>query len=325
MTQKSYKHLSVEERDLIAILHSGGKSLRDIAKRLNRNPATISRELFRNAAPVNRGYYLPHKANERAARRNKESQQRTRLKLPCIRRYVRDHIRMGWSPELIAGRWRKLHADIPISHEAIYQWLYSDANDLVPYLVRAHKKRKRRGYSKKHSKPHIPGRIDISKRPKHIAKRKEPGHWESDTAVSRQSKVVLQVSVERKTRFSLLAKLPRRQAKEMRIALNRKLCRIPKHLRKSITYDNGTENTAHQEVNAVLGTKSYFCTPFHSWERGTNENTIGLARRFLPKKTDFATVSNKRIREIESWLNNRPRKCLNYSTPAEAFKAECCT
>ncbi|MBI2344221.1 MAG: IS30 family transposase [Deltaproteobacteria bacterium] len=244
-----------------------------MAKRLHRDPGTISRERFRNAAPVNRGYYLPHKADDRAPQRNRESHQRQRLKLPRIRRYVRDHVRRGWSPELIAGRWGKRHSDTPISHEAIYQWLYAEARERVPYLVRAHKKRKRRGYSRKHSQPPIPGRIDISQRPQHIAKRTIAGHWESDTAVSRQSKVVLQVSVERKPRFSVLTKLPRRQAKEMRMALNRKLCRVPQHRRKSITDDNGTENTAPQEVNAVLGTKSSFCTPFHSWERGTNENT----------------------------------------------------
>jgi IS30 family transposase len=106
----------------------------------------------------------------------------------------------------------------------------------------------------------------------------------------------------------------------MRIGLNRALARYPAALRRTITYDNGTENTDHLQVNAVLGTKSYFCAPYHSWEKGTVENTIGLMRRWLPKKTDFATVSPRQVKTIERWINHRPRKCLNYKTPAETFR-----
>lgn len=111
----------------------------------------------------------------------------------------------------------------------------------------------------------------------------------------------------------------------MRVALNRRLARLPDRLRQSITYDNGSENVEHLRVNTVPGTRSYFCEPYHSWEKGTVENTVGLVRRFLPKKTDFAKVRVGDIKKIEYWLNHRPRKCLNFQTPAEAFKAECCT
>ncbi len=158
----------------------------------------------------------------------------------------------------------------------------------------------------------------IKERPKEVQLRQEPGHWETDTAVSRQSLSALQVSVERKTRLSKLAKLLRKGAHPMNIALTMRLRRYPNWFRTSITYDNGSENTEHIRTNKILGTRSYFCEPFHSWEKGTVENTIGLVRRFFPKKTDFAKVSKNRINAVERWLNNRPRKCLGFLTPLEA-------
>jgi IS30 family transposase len=151
------------------------------------------------------------------------------------------------------------------------------------------------------------------------------GHWETDTAVSRKSKVAIQVSIERKTRYTKLAKLKSKSSREMSKALARRLARVPKRLRKTITYDNGSENVEHERTNKILGTKSFFCKPYHSWEKGSVENDIGIVRRFLPKKTDFAIVSSKDLRTRERWMNNRPRKCLNYLTPAEAWKDECCT
>jgi IS30 family transposase len=325
MTKKTYKHLSKEERDLIAVLRGEGQTLRSIARKLGRNVGTLSRELKRNAPPVHPGYYLPHKAHERAVTRNIISHQRDRLKEPRVRSYVRRRIVAGWSPELTAGRWSKLHPELSISHEAVYQWVYADERDLIPYLVRAHKKRQQRGHTRKHRKSHIPNRISISERPKTVEKRRVAGHWETDTVVSRQSKDALQMTVERKTRYTKITKLKDKSAREMSNALIRRLARLPKRLRQTLTYDNGTENTEHERTNKTLGTKSYFCEPYHSWEKGTVENTIGVARRFLPKKTDFAIVSSKDIRTLEYWMNNRPRKCLNYSTSAEALMAECCT
>lgn len=325
MTKKTYKHLSKEERDIIAVLRGEGQTLRSIARELGRNVGTLSRELKRNAPPIHSRYYLPHKAHERAVTRNSVSHERDRLKDPRVRRYVRGRIIAGWSPEITAGRWSKLHLELPVSHEAVYQWVYADERDLIPYLVRAHKKRQLRGHTRKHRKSHIPNRIPISERPKAVEKRQVAGHWETDTAVSRQSKAALQVSIERKTRYTRLAKLKAKSAREMSNALVRRLSSVPKHLRRTVTYDNGSENSEHERTNKTLGTKSYFCERFHSWEKGTVENDIGIVRRFLPKKTDFATVLSKDIRALEYWMNNRPRKCLNYSTPAEVWKAECCT
>ena len=308
-----YTHLSSHERDLLAVLKSQGRSLRAIAGVLWRDPSTLSRELTRNTPPVYTGYYLAHKAQERADTRARASRQHARLKSL--------HLRRGWSPELIAGRLQRRHPPRAISHEAIYQWVYAEARHLIPCLVRAHRIRKPRGYSRRHHTTHIPGRVSIRQRPSSVLARRRIGHWETDTAVSRQSLHALQVTVERKTRYTRLAQLPKKGAREMSVALTRRLSRYPKGLRRSITYDNGSENTEHRHTNQVLGTRSYFCEPFHSWERGTVENTIGLVRRFFPKRTDFATISKNRIHSVERWLNHRPRKCLGFQTPAEVFKS----
>ena len=139
--------------------------------------------------------------------------------------------------------------------------------------------------------------------------------------ISRASAVALQITVERTARYTKLAALPRKGAREMRWALTRRLRQYPRGLRRSLTYDNGSENTEHAQTNRALGSRSYFCEPFHSWQRGTVENTIGLVRRFFPKQTDLAQVSKTQVQPVERWLNHRPRKCLGFQTPAEVFKS----
>lgn len=322
---KGYKQLRVDERDMIGALKASGKSIGYIGKLLGRDKSTISRELRRNGPPIHTGYYLSHKAHERSVVRRSKSRQIARLKSVEIKEYVSSKLALFWSPELIAGRLQIEHPGLEISHEAIYQWIYNDAKEYTPYLIRKHPNRWKKGRSRKHQKVHIPCRIGIDERPGHIDKRLQCGHWESDTAVSRQSKAALNIMTERKTRLSLIDKLERKDAKEVRATIIRRLSRKPKSMRRTITYDNGSENVCHVMVNNHVGTKSYFCNPYHSWEKGSVENTIGIVRWFLPKKTNFANVSNEQIKNIENWLNNRPRKCLNFMTPNEAYKLECCT
>jgi IS30 family transposase len=322
---KTYRQLNPNERDILAVLKSKGESLREIARVLKRSPSTLSRELKRNAPPVYTGYYLAHKAQERANKRKHESHGRQRLKSDSTRRYVEKRLRLGWSPELIAGRLAIDRPGQAVSHEAIYQWVYEEATHLILSLVRAHRKRKHRGYSRRHKTSHIPERTSIQERPEAILKRLHIGHWETDTISCRKSYQAVQVTVERKARYAKVAKLKTKSARAMSIALTRRLSRYPTGLRLSITYDNGPENAEHIRTNKILGTCSYFCEPFHSYERGTVENTIGLVRRFLPKKTNLAKISQVHLSKIEYWLNNRPRKCLGFKTPAEIFNAECCT
>jgi IS30 family transposase len=322
---KSYKHLSQRERDMIAVLKSRGESLRAIARRLKRDPATISRELKRNSPPVHRGYYLAHKAQTRAHRRWAAAHRRARLKSRRLAAYVRQRLRAGWSPELISGRLKRLRGGATVSHEAIYQWIYAEARELIAHLARSHRRRLPRGHTRRHRKSRIPGRIPIARRPARVANRRQAGHWEVDTAVSRKGPAALAVAAERKTRYVRLQRLPRKTARHLRAALNRSLSRYPVRLRRTLTYDNGCENTEHRHINTVLGTRSFFCEPFHSWEKGTVENTIGLVRRFFPKGSDFTRLPKGAIKRVERWLNHRPRKCLDYHTPAEVFRRECCT
>lgn len=312
----NYTHLTKEERDRLAVLRSRGWKLRKIADKLGRNIGTLSRELRRNKA---NGTYLPHKAQERAERREIEGHKSKRLKTYALQHDIERLVMEGWSPEIIAGRFKEENGDkAVISHEAIYQWVYASAPHLIGYLPRAHKERypKNSGRSKG---LRIPDRVSIKDRPKSVENRKEPGNWETDLIVSKASRKALQVCAERTSRLTRIKKLENKTATQSRKALENILKGYPKRLRRSITYDNGLENIEHGKLNKAIGTRSYFCEPYHSWEKGTVENTNGLIRRFLPKKTDFAKISEERIAEIEHWLNNRPRKCLGFKTPAEVF------
>lgn len=319
----NYKQLSCRERDQITILLAKGRSRREIAKALGRSPGTISRELRRNGAPVYQ-VYLPHKAQQRAVKRKAKSVRHERIRDKVVRRYILRKLRLRWSPELIARTVPKKYPGHSVSHEAIYQYIYESEigkeRNLKEYLVKAHRIRKRPGYRKGHAKSHIPNRIGIEARPAEAATRAQEGHWESDTIVSSKSTAAMAAMLERKSRYLRLGKLKSKTSNNFKSAINRRLSHYPEHMRRTMTYDNGTENAQHEAVNAKLGTRSYFCAPYHSWEKGSVENAIGLVRIFFPKGTDFATVTKKQVKRVEYLLNTRPRKCLDYRTPAEVFK-----
>ena len=167
----------------------------------------------------------------------------------------------------------------------------------------------------------IPHRISIDQRPENVNNRRVPGHWETDQLLS-QGTTALQVLIERKTRFVNLKKVRNKTAQDSFDALSLMFSEVEQPLRQSITYDNGSENALHDYLNTRFNMKSYFCAPYHSWEKGSVENTNGLVRRFLPKGTNFDKLHPKIIKKIQLWLNHRPRKCLNFQTPAEAFRAE---
>lgn len=213
------------------------------------------------------------------------------------------------------------------NYESIYKYIYEDHPEYIECLVRRHRIRKRRGQGKSHKSSHIPYRISIDKRPQIVAKRTRFGDWETDTAVSRQSKAAIFIGAERKSRYVELEKLRRNNPSENNKKTIVALKRHPKRCRLTITRDNGKENVWHQEVNKKLGTKSYFTNPYHSWEKGLVENRIGLVRIWLPKKTDFAKVTTADLKRIQVLINNRPMKVLNFKTPKEVFckKSGCCT
>jgi len=322
MKKLTYIHLSSEERDKIAYLRAKGKGITEIAKIIGRHKTTISRELKRNKSPTY-NVYLANKAHQRAIKRKQLSVQRSRIRNPIIRKYIMKKLKLKWSPELIAGRLPMDRPGLHISHEAIYQFIYDKEThkkyDLVKYLTRAHKKRKLKTHSHRHKNLHIPRWISIKERPQEANMRIQPGHWEADTIISRRSKVSLGIILERVSRRIHIAKLPAKTAAYFRAALTRRLSRYPQYLRLSITYDNGCENVEHEYTNKVLGTKSYFCEPFHSWEKASLENVVGIIRRFFPKKTDFALLTKEQVKRVENLINTRPKKCLHYKTPNEFF------
>ena len=316
---KEYKQLTVREREKIAFYYAQRKSVREIARLLARNHSTISRELRRNRCPVHWTDYRPYRAQLSAEKRNQISRTHARLKNDRIRDYVEEKLKQGWSPEQISGRISIDRPGLRICYEAIYQWLYTEAKHLILSLARRHRRRYKRPAARKHQRLRIPERVSIEQRPQEINQRLSFGHWEADSMVSKSSQGAIHVLVERKSRFVKISKLLRNCAPAVRKAILRKLSYQPAKCRQTITYDNGLENIQHQEINKILKTQSYFCNPYHSWEKGSVENTNGLIRRFIPKKSNLQKISSTDLYQIENLLNNRPRKCLKYKTPKEVY------
>lgn len=312
---KTYKHLTEEERNELVTLLNRKKSVRDIAETLGRNPGTISREIKRNKG---KRFYRAHLAQRRALFKHHHAHKKQRLKCHALRVEVERMLDNKWSPELIAGRLAKRN-DLPtISPEAIYQWIYADKPHLIGCLVRSHTGRWPKGKSKYSRKHFILDKVPLAQRPEAANNRKQIGHWETDLVIGR-GRCALKVAVERKHRLTKLKKVKDKTAPSSNIALLSMLGSLPEQAKRSITYDNGSENTDHAKLNLLLGTSSFFCEPYHSWEKGTVENTNGLIRRFLPKNSNFDTMTDDEIQKVESWLNNRPRKCLDFFTPQESF------
>ena len=325
---KHYQQLGIEEREKIYLSLWQRKSIRQIAFEIRRSPSTISRELRRNF-PRHRMVYKPRLAQERAQETIKKRGQRLRLKSSVIRAYVKDKLtNEDWSPEQIAGTLPFDHPGWTVSPEAIYQYIYAQytregyghciGEDLRIYLKRKHKVRKRKLIPFKEEKG-IKNRVSIDQRPIVVDKRIEPGHWEGDSIVSRKSLVGLNTLVERVSGLVKISKISNGTGAETAKAVTNCLKDFPGLMRKSLTVDNGGENAGHQDITKSLGLRVYFAHPYHSWERGTNENTNGLIRYYFPKGTDFATIPNEQIKEVEEKLNARPRKRLGYKSPQEVF------
>ena len=251
--KRQYRVITHAEREEIMIGRHIGESIRSIARRLGRNPSVISRELKSNSTED--GRYQAYWANSRSRLRRRQSRQKDRIADTVIRQYVHDKLKLEWSPEQIAGR---IEFDLPekrVSHETIYMYIFKKRRDLTQHLVRGRKNRRKR-YQKRGKRTLIPLRTGIEERPTEVELRQEMGHWEADTAVSRQSKE----------------------------ALIEKLKELPRFLCRSITFDNGQENRYHNELREDLGINTYFCNPYSSWEKRSVENAVGLTRRVWPKK-----------------------------------------
>jgi transposase, IS30 family len=307
-----YTQITPEERYRIAELRRLKFSIRAIAAELGRAPSTISRELRRNRK--NDGFYRAHTAGEKTRARRRRCRRGVRVAPETWREVVR-LLRLWWSPEQIAGH---LGA---ISHETIYVHIWRDkrrGGSLWTHLRQATKKRRKR-YGAYDSRGRLAGKRHISERPPQVEERIEPGHWEIDTIVGpdrgRHSIVTL---VERTTGFLVMGKIERHTAAACSARVIELIARHAGHV-LTITADNGTEFHSYTDVEVATGVLFYFATPHHSWERGTNENTNGLIRQYLPKRMSLAKVTQADCDRIAAALNARPRKRLGFQTPKERY------
>ena len=318
---RKYSHLSLAEREEIAIGLENNKKQCEIALLLGRSPSTITREIKRNNPCIREVRYRANRAQLKSDERKTVNHRRQRIPNKKLRQFICKYIKKGYSPEIIAFKASEENDRWKTNYETIYQWIYKDRHDLIPFLTRSHRARRKRGSGKQKRHPKVPNRTMIEKRPEYVNLRSRVGHWETDTVISRQSKAAIMVLAERSKRFVIIKKLTAKTAYNMHNAVVKSLSIFPKSVRRSITYDNGTENAFHELTNKVLGTKSYFCNPYHSWEKGTVENIIGIIRRFYPKKTDWKYISQWDLNKVVRFINNRPMKLLGFKTPYQVFIA----
>ena len=325
----NYQHLSIEDREKLQLMLWQKQSVRAMAKELNRSPSSISREINKNRRSDGKRLYIPRAAHERAVVNRSIRGERKMVRNIHLRDYVIKHLKLGWSPEQIAAKAEEV-IGTEISHEAIYQYIYAQIHrngygllrpgceDLRPYLARRKKRRVKKGLRSSYriEKGPLPS---IDNRPKEVERRKKAGHWEDDLIVSQVSKLALKTINERTSGLLFIEKVKDKTISESNRSVIKCLEIIPPEYRKTLTKDRGSENLGHIKIQKELGIQCYFAHAYHSWERGSNENLNGLIRRYLPKGTDFKTVSNQQIKYIEYLINSRPRKRLSWKTPYEVF------
>jgi len=323
------EHLNSEERGVIFAEHRRGASLRAIGSLLGRSASTIGRELTRGRGDD--GHYSPISARRSYDARRLRSRRPRRLIEGCaLHIWVRgklEHLR--WSPEQIAGRLRAMHPDDPdrrASHETIYAAIYAQPRGgLKTAMIAALRQRKptrgRRRTTLAGSSM-VPETLRIVHRPEEIEARIVPGHWEGDLIKGAFNRSSVGTLVERKTRFVVLCKMNGNGAEAALDSFTRQMKRLPAMMRKSMTYDRGSEMSCHPELARRLKIDIWFCDPHAPWQRGSNENTNGLLRQFMPKGTDLSNASQTWLNDIAWLLNGRPRKTLGWKTPAEAMAAE---
>lgn len=322
-----YQHFKIEEREIIQSGLWEKRSIRSIAMQLCRSPSSVSREIQRNL-PRERIQYTPRLAHERAVKKRKCRGRTLRLKSGRIRNYVRDHLKLRWSPEQISGRMR-IDLGETVSHEAIYQFVYSQyrigstdkrtqGEDLRIYLRRKRRRRVPKGQRRCQRVLKSKG-LSIEERPLIVNARERIGDWEGDSVESKDHKPGLNTIVERKIGLLFMTKLKDKTSSATVEVMEKRFRTVPQKLKLTVTLDNGSENSDHASIHQKTGLICYSAHPYSSHERGTNENTNGLIRDYFPKKTDFDMISDEEIRFVENEINSRPRKRLNWKTPLEAW------
>jgi transposase, IS30 family len=315
----TYNRVTKTERRLIYRWSRAGYGIREIARRLGRAASSISRELKRNQGKKG---YRPRQAHWKA--RERARRPGPRRFIVAVRQEAEKRLREGWTPEIISGRAR-LEGREWVCKETIYKHIYADAKtggDLWRNLPRAHRKRRRRCPREDgHGRGKILNQRMIDTRPAEVETRRTIGHWEGDLINGAAKTGNLVTAVERKTRFTLLGRTETKEAREVTPELCSMFLKMPLAARLGLTLDNGKEFAWHAELSRTTGLDVFFARPYHSWERGTNENTNGLIRRLYPKQSSFAGIGETELERIERFLNDRPRKCLGWKTPREEMSA----
>ena len=316
--------LTLAEREEISRAVVAGHSIRSIAAQLGRAPSTISRELKRNGGQE---CYRASQADQSAwdrGRRPKTGKLAENRALACI---VAGKLQLQWSPEQVAGWLKRTYPDDTsrqVSHETIYRSLFIQARgalkkELVAHLRRSRVMRRSRHHTMKTDKHgRITDTVLISERPASVADRAVPGHWEGDLLFGSKNSQIATL-VERNTRYAMLVKVSGKDTKTVINALIKNARKLPEELYQSLTWDRGKEMAEHKRFTLATDIQVYFCDPQNPWQRGTNENTNGLLRQYLPKGTDLSGYSQAKLNAVARRLNERPRKTLNYETPAERF------
>jgi IS30 family transposase len=316
--------LTLAERGEISRAVVAGHSIRSIAAQLGRAPSTISREIRRNDGPQG---YRASQADQAAWDRGCRPKVCKLVQNRDLAQLVAGKLRLEWSPEQVAGWLKRSHPDdeaLQVSHETIYRSLFIQARgalkkELVEHLRRTRLMRRSRHHTQKtdhHGR--ITDTVSISERPANVEDRAVPGHWEGDLLFGSKNSQIATL-VERKTRYAMLVKVTGKDTETVINALIKNARKLPEELYKSLTWDRGKEMAEHQRFTLATDIQVYFCDPQNPWQRGTNENTNGLLRQYFPKGTDLSGYSQAKLNAVARRLNERPRKTLNYETPADRF------
>jgi transposase, IS30 family len=316
---QQYEQLSLEQRCTIARHSEAGKTIRQIAAAMDRAPSTIMRELKRNRGSQV-GYQPAYAEQQAKSRRWRGSRL---LRQPSLQAQVLQGLGQGWSPAQVAGRLKRENKRTVISYESIYRFIDAQIRRTQDYswrhyLPRAKSERGWHGRRGGKVVDRIEGRVAIDRRPAYIHKRRQAGHWEGDLMLFAKYGQAVLVTHERRSRLLVVSRQPNKAADPVATKLTELFRPLPKLLRRSITFDNGTEFSYHHRLHR-LSMRTFFCDPHAPWQKGGIENAIGRMRRGLPRKTDLATLSDQRLLSLVRLYNHTPRKCLKYKTPAEVF------
>jgi IS30 family transposase len=311
-----YRQITQEERYQIAALRQAGWCPAGVARELGRHRSTISRELARNCSPWDGGY-RPSKAQEQANGRRSRSRRNRGFGGDDWRRVAR-LLRRDWSPEQVAG-YLDRYGELSISHETIYRYVWADRAEGGGLHRHLAPKKRRKRYGRYDSRGRLAGKRPLAERPTSVERRAAVGHWEIDTVMGQGNEHCLVTLVERATGYVLIGKLRSRNTEELNRRTIALIRRLPQRF-QTITADNGTEFHSYKKIEQATDVKFYFATPHHAWERGTNENTNGLVRQYLPKRKSMARVTQQHCNAIAKTLNAPPRKRYDYQTPEERFQ-----